>query len=194
MVATYRPDLCPDPEQAAVLYSELVNIMEQHVDLFLIETMSSVAQAEGALRGTANSNKPVWLGLTVKDDQGGLLRSGESVADCAQLIKTYGPDAVLINCSCPEAISDALDIVQTFGIPYGAYANGFTHISESFLQDKPTVDALESRHDLNPEKYTQFALDWIQQGATIVGGCCEVGPEHIRELAMQLQTLGYDID
>jgi len=28
---------------------------------------------------------------------------------------------------------------------------------------------------------------WIKQGATIVGGCCEVGPAHVAELAKRLR-------
>jgi S-methylmethionine-dependent homocysteine/selenocysteine methylase len=41
---------------------------------------------------------------------------------------------------------------------------------------------LKSRSDLNPEEYANFAKDWINSGATLIGGCCEVGPAHIAEL------------
>jgi S-methylmethionine-dependent homocysteine/selenocysteine methylase len=80
-----------------------------------------------------------------------------------------------------------------FGLPFGAYANGFTHISGNFLKNAPTVKELTHRHDLTPEKYTEFAMGWVAQGATIVGGCCEVGPAHIRHLADALRTAGHQI-
>ena len=41
---------------------------------------------------------------------------------------------------------------------------------------------LEARTDLTPEAYANFAQIWIDNGATLVGGCCEVGPAHISEL------------
>jgi homocysteine S-methyltransferase len=100
---------------------------------------------------------------------------------------------VLANCSAPEAMAAALGEIRQFGVPYGAYANGFTHISQDFLKDAPTVDALSARQDLTPEVYARFAMDWVAQGATIVGGCCEVGPAHIAALATALRAAGHKI-
>ena len=90
-------------------------------------------------------------------------------------------------------MGDALIVLCTFGRPFGAYANGFTHISDGFLQDAPTVKELTHRHDLMPAKYADFAMGWVEQGATIVGGCCEVGPAHIAELARQLRHTTHEI-
>ncbi len=191
--ASYRPDICPAPEVAAPLYAELVTMMDARVDLFLIETAASVAQAEGALLGTAGASKPVWLSVTVKDDDGTRLRSGEGVAELAGIVAHYAPEAVLINCARPEAMAAALDILKGFGLPFGAYANGFTGINAAFLKDAPTVDVLQQRSDLGPAAYAEFAMGWVGQGATIVGGCCEVGPAHISELARQLSLAGHRI-
>jgi len=191
--ASYRPDICPPPEEAAEIYAEHVALMKDHVDLFLLETMSSVAQAEGGLLAATGHGKPVWVGVTVDDDDGTKLRSGEPLGDLAPIIERYAPDAVLVNCSRPEAVTMAMDIVAGFGRPFGAYANGFTRISAGFLTAAPTVDALTERTDLGPEAYAKFAMHWVEQGATIVGGCCEVGPAHIEELARALQDAGHRI-
>ena len=86
-----------------------------------------------------------------------------------------------------------MNILATFRYAFGAYANGFTKISDGFLRDAPTVDALEQRQDLSPEAYADFAMDWVAAGATIVGGCCEVGPDHIKELAKRLTDAGHRI-
>lgn len=193
MLASYRPDLNPNPDEAALKFGELVHLMAKRVDLFLVETVSSVQEAEGALRGTQGCGKPVWLALTVQDDDGTRLRSGETLADIAPLIDRFRPDAVLLNCSRPEAISQGLEHLKPLGRPFGAYANGFTHITDAFLKDAPTVDALDHRTDLTPSSYADFAMEWIARGATIVGGCCEVGPDHIAELARRLHAAGHSI-
>lgn len=193
LVASYRPDLCPPVAEAEVKYAEIARLQAPHVDLFLCETMASVEQAEGALRGAAAGGRPVWLSVTVDDADGSRLRSGEPVAALAALIERYHPAAVLVNCSVPEAMAAALAVIAGFGLPFGAYANGFTHITEAFKQDAPTVDALHARSDLTPERYTEFALGWVAQGATIVGGCCEVGPAHIAHLAAALKAAGHRI-
>jgi homocysteine S-methyltransferase len=101
--------------------------------------------------------------------------------------------AIMINCSMPEAIPAAMDILAKGDKPFGAYANGFTKITDGFLTHKPTVDALSARQDLGPEAYAKHAMGWIAQGATIVGGCCEVGPAHIAELARQIRAAGHEV-
>lgn len=193
LLASYRPDLQPDPAEAAVKFAELVGLMSDRVDLFLIETVSSVLEAEGALRGTQGGGKPVWLALSVMDDDGTRLRSGEALGDITPVVAQYKPDALLINCSRPEAIPAALQILSGMGLPFGAYANGFTHISDGFLQDAPTVDTLENRIDLGPAAYAEHVMRWVAKGATIVGGCCEIGPDHIGALAEALRSAGHRI-
>lgn len=193
LLASYRPDLKPDVALAAQRFGEIAEAMAADVDLFLIETVSSVLEAEGDLQGLINAEKPVWLALTVQDEDGLTLRSGEALSDIAPLIEAYAPEAVLVNCSRPEAMPAALDVIAQFGRPFGAYANGFTLISEGFLEDRPTVDALEARQDLGPEAYADHVMSWVDSGATIVGGCCEIGPAHIAELARRLRAGGYDI-
>ena len=193
LLASYRPDLKPDVDAAAEKFSELAGLMQDEVDLFLIETVSSVQEGEGALRGTATAGKPVWLAVSVMDDDGTRLRSGEPLADISGLVDRFNPEAVLVNCSRPEAIPAALDIIATMGRPFGAYANGFTGISQAFLKDAPTVDVLEQRHDLGPKEYADHAMAWVAQGATIVGGCCEVGPDHIETLAKSLRSADHRI-
>ena len=193
LIASYRPDICPSPAEAEELYRDVVAALAPHVDVLLIETMSSVDQADGALRAAMKSGRPVWIAVSVEDFDGSKLRSGENLADLAPVLNRHDTDAILINCSRPEAVSTAVDIVAQFGRPFGAYANGFTKIAQGFLKDAPTVDALQERSDLSPAAYADFAMGWIDQGATIVGGCCEVGPDHIAKLAMRIKAAGHHI-
>lgn len=186
LVQSYRPDLCPPAQEAAQLYEFPVSLLKDHVDLFLLETMASVDQAEGGLRATLGHGSPVWLAVSVSDEDGTKLRSGEPLGDLAPMLAKYMPDAILLNCSRPEAVSQGMPIVAGFGLPFGAYANGFTQISDDFKEAKPTVDTLKSRVDLGPDAYADFAEAWVDMGATIIGGCCEVGPAHIAELKRRL--------
>lgn len=189
--ASYRPDLMPSHEEAVTIYTEVANLLAPHVDLFICETIASVAHARAILQATAATGKPVWLALTVDEADGSKLRSGEPVADVFAVADAAS--AILANCSSPEAIDTAMGILATSGKPFGGYANGFTKISAGFLEDKPTVDALTARKDLGPEEYTRFVMGWIAQGATIVGGCCEVGPAHIAKMAETIKAAGHQI-
>jgi homocysteine S-methyltransferase len=190
--ASYRPDLTEPVAEAAAKYAEIARLMAPHVDLILIETAASVEAAEGAVIGAQAAGKPVWLSVSVDDHDGSKLRSGEPVADLKRLLQ-HPIAALLANCSVPEAMADALAALKPLGKPFGAYANGFTHISGNFLKDAPTVKELTHRHDLTPEKYADFAMAWVKMGASIVGGCCEVGPAHIRHLRDRLTEAGHRI-
>lgn len=180
--ASYRPDLTPDVDLAAAAYAEIIALHDANVDLHMIETASGLKLAQGALAGCVDATKPVWIGLSVDDTDGTLLRSGNPLKDALPLLEKYAPAAVLINCSTPEAVTQALPIVAAQGIPFGAYANGFTKISDAFKVVNQTVDTLTARTDLGPDAYADFAEQWAEMGATIIGGCCEVGPAHIAEL------------
>lgn len=190
--ASYRPDLTEPLAKAAPKYAEIARILGPHVDLILIETAASVEAAEGAVIGALAAGKPVWLSVSVDDRDGTRLRSGEPVADLKRLLQ-HPIAALLANCSVPEAMADAMATLKPLGKPFGAYANGFTHISGNFLKDAPTVKELTHRHDLTAEKYGDFAMAWVDMGATIVGGCCEVGPAHIRHLRERLTAAGHRI-
>ena len=190
--ASYRPDLHPEADAAAPIYAEIAQMIGPSCDLILCETVASLTHAEAVLRGAAAGGKPVWLALTVNDSDGTRLRSGEALADVLDYARA-GAAAVLVNCSTPEAIPAALDVLKECGLPFGAYANAFERITEDFLKDKPTVDALQKRRDMTPEAYADHVMGWVAQGATIVGGCCEVSPAHIAEIARRLTAAGHTI-
>lgn len=190
---SYRPDLTPSVAVSAPIYAEKARLLAPYVDVILLETLSSLGLVEGALIGAQAAGKPVWLSVSVHDRDGGKLRSGEAISGLRDLIAAHPTAAVLANCSMPEAMRDALAELSQMGLPFGAYANGFSEISSLPLPDAVAAPAYSHRHDLTPEKYTEFAMGWIDQGATIVGGCCEVGPAHIRHLAETLVAAGHQI-
>ncbi|MFL4469672.1 homocysteine S-methyltransferase family protein [Tateyamaria armeniaca] len=190
--ASYRPDLHPDPETAVAIFSEVTQLLAQGCDLVICETVASLAHARDVLAAAVTSGKPVWLAMTVKDTDGTHLRSGELVADVLPIAEEKAA-ALLINCAAPEAITTAIHEIKSTTLPFGAYANGFEQIAPGFLKDKPTVDALRTRRDFTPAAYADHVMGWVDAGATIVGGCCEVGPAHIAEIATRLRAAGHII-
>lgn len=191
LVASYRPELSPDYAVSLETYRQIVDVQAPHVDYFMAETIASVKDTRACATAAKESGKPVWFGLTVADDCSGNLRSGEPLDSALTVLNDIGVSATLINCSQPESISACWETLLQHNGPIGAYANAFTSIDK--LNPGGTVDVLQARSDLNPEQYAQVAVDWVEQGAAIVGGCCEVGPEHISVLAARLRDKGYSL-
>ncbi|WP_340102468.1 homocysteine S-methyltransferase family protein [Rhodohalobacter sp. 8-1] len=172
-------------------YEQIVALQEPIVDLFLIETIASIKEAKAASEAALESGKTVYLSFTLSDRQPNQLRSGESIHEALNAMIGYSLDAILFNCSFPETITKGMKSLQHLNIPFGGYANGFTTVEP--LKPGETVGQLSARSDLDEEKYASHVMEWINVGASIVGGCCEVGPSHIEHLHKRIEEEVYGI-
>ena len=189
LVGSYVAEVSLDFEASLADYRQLVALQKDEVDLFLIETISNIAEARAALTAVKEAGTPGFVGLTICDDNSNRLRSGEELSDALDQLLPLGPDGIMVNCSLPEAVSAAMPVLAGLPVPFGGYANGFTSIDA--LRPGGTVASLSARTDLGPEAYADFACSWVEAGATIIGGCCEVGPAHIAHLADRLRNDGH---
>lgn len=178
---SYRPQDRLSATSTSAEYERIVAAQSPHVDLFLCETLPSIEEATLATRAGALSGFPVWCAVTVDEHDGTLLRSGERVGDAAKAVVAEGAQTVLVNCSPPEVVGTALAQIARHTDRFGAYANGFTGVSA--LTEDTTVDVLRRRDDLSPTAYADYAMGWADQGASVIGGCCEITPAHIAEIA-----------
>jgi S-methylmethionine-dependent homocysteine/selenocysteine methylase len=186
---SYRPETF-DAVRAPQLLEVLVKGLAPHVDFWLAETQSSTAEAAAAITAVRNTGLPVWVSYTLRDEAGrqgpAELRSGESVADAVAFSLERGAQAVLFNCSQPEvmdaAVVAARGAVARSGNPaarIGVYANAFEPEPQT---DEPYAGISTMRADMTPEHYLEWAERWVHSGASIIGGCCGIGPEHIAAL------------
>lgn len=189
LFGSYEPDLFR-PDDAPAMLDMLVEAQAANVDLWIGETVSSIAEAMSIIAALdrAGDQKELWMSFTVPDDPPGAevrLRSGESIADAVAAVEEHVA-AVLFNCSPPEAIEVALGHAhEALGsnerrIRTGAYANAFVPKLEGYVANEVV---LGRRDELTPELYADTCSRWIAAGATIVGGCCQMFPEHIEALA-----------
>jgi S-methylmethionine-dependent homocysteine/selenocysteine methylase len=180
---SYRPDLV-DIERARPVLTVLVDALAPHVDHWLAETLSSLSEAELVAELIAGTDKPLWLSFTIDDAHPGTaphLRSGESVTQAAETARRLGAVAILFNCSQPEVMADAVRAARTAApeLRVGVYANAFPPQDEDAEANSGLSDI---RADLDPAGYARFAAAWRDAGASILGGCCGIGPEHIAAL------------
>jgi len=185
LAGSFRPDLVGEIKKIAPLYQEQADLLAPQVDLLLCETMSSASEARAAAMAACNTGKPVWVAWSLHEDQSGNLRSGESIQDAVDMISDLPVSGFLANCSSPESITKAIPHLATIGgALFGGYANAFEPIPEDWELDgsKDSDGLLNIRSDLDPEQYARHVARWLQDGATVVGGCCGTGPAHIARL------------
>ena len=121
----------------------------------------------------------MWVSWTLAEQPGRGLRSGESVAQAYAALADLDIAAFLFNCTTPEAIGQGLVELHTLtDKPIGAYPNRL-HIPAGWTLDN---EVATGRRELSLEQYVLEALRWVELGATIIGGCCGIGPEYIAAL------------
>ena len=188
LFGSYRPDLFIAAEAPGII-DPLIAGLTPHVDLWLAETLGSIAEV-GAVRdaldraGAPANTLPLWISFTLDDFNFGTLRSGEPVGAAVEAAISAGAVAVLFNCSQAEAISAAIDIAVAVAGPraqVGGYANRFVAAHSSTGEANDQISRF--RDDLNPADYCEFVSSWLRSGASLVGGCCGMAPEHIAALA-----------
>jgi len=183
LFASYNPDLNNDYDIALGLYSQIADAQTAGVDILLAETLGSLLEVRAAATALSGRGKPVWISMSLSEDTATpALRSGEALEEALAFLAQQDVDAVLLNCSLPETISAAMPTLAQAKTPFGAYANGFTAIKKLEMGDI-VAEKFSKRSDLTPQGYANFAQTWIDAGATLIGGCCEVGPVHITELS-----------
>lgn len=187
-----------DPASAAPLYAQIVGALDPYVDIWLGETLSCTSEMTVAAQGVAGrgSGQPVWMGFCLPNEwpvDEVLLRSGESTDDIvrAALDAAAPIEGLLFNCSLPEVTGPALralhSSIDAAGASFrtGGYANAFPVAQDDGYQANAVI--FERRTEITAERYAADVVGWVEDGATIVGGCCDMYPEHISALADQFR-------
>lgn len=189
---SYRPELF-DAERAGALTHALYHAQAPYVDLWLVETISSLEEARVIAKAMSISDKPVHFAFTLIDEvtEEAKLRSGESVKEAVTLMLSRQADGLFFNCSIPEVIEQALidttSVINALNatMTLGVYANSFSPI----LSGHQANGTLQEMRHFSPQEYLELAKVWAKRGASVIGGCCGIGPEHIDHLSEWKHTL-----
>jgi homocysteine S-methyltransferase len=183
---SYRPDLVLTEGEALPIYKTLIEGLLPYVDIFLCETISSIQETQNVLKALDLYNKeiPIWLSWTLKEDKKDLLRSGESIEEAFKFAEKYNPEAYLFNCTDPNAISSGLEVLQRLtDKPIGGYPNVFS-VPDGWTLDN---DVVTLKNDLTKASFPSFCQTWKENGASIFGGCCGIGPELMAKMISSLK-------
>ena len=172
----------PAPEVARVNFSEQAEILaEGGCDLIILEMMRDIQYTKIALEAGLKTGLPVWVGFSIKitDDGPVLIFSEEPFANGVEAIAPLGGSVMGIMHTLTEDIEPSLRILKEgWSGPTMIYA----HSGHFVMPNWHFIDII------SPEDYAAEAQKWVQQGVSIIGGCCGIGPEHIRVLKERLPS------
>jgi len=167
----YRPDLSPGAAARAE-HAELARVLaDERVDVILCETFSHPSEAAAAVEAAAQTGIETWVALTAGPDAS--LLTPAAMRSAARACLSAGARAVLVGCTGALHTGPFVDAIAGVSPVFGAYANAGDMGGGLGWEAAPGAAA---------ERYASFATAWLDAGATIVGGCCGTGIEHIARL------------
>ncbi len=183
---TYEAD---DRDEFEIIenFNSQAKALDPYIDFFYFDVWSSIKEVKCGIEAVKEFKKPYLVGLHISE--GSTLPSGESIKQIKNIIdeNTLG---VMLSCVSPENFEKNLLELKGLNIPFGFKLNGFvtTKLEESYTsifigkKSNPN-EILGKRKDLTPIKIQEIAQKFKNAGATILGGCCETSPSHIKAIA-----------
>ena len=180
---TYVPDDRSRDEIINDFYNQ-ASLLAPYVDFFYFDVLSSIREFECGILAIESLKKPFLLGPHVSS--GTCLPSGESVSELARFVRHPQLMGVILSCVSPENADLNVHQLASLGVPFGFKMNAFKQVYQGYAKDFSLcqsgnpADILGHREDLTPPNFSSFAKRFMDLGATIIGGCCEITPNHIQ--------------
>ena len=183
---TYEADNRTEDEIIKNL-NEQAKLLNPYVDFFYFDVWSSIKEFKCGIEAIKEFNKPYLIGIHISE--GTTLPSGENISDIKSIIddQLLG---VMLSCVSPENYEINLKELKSLKVPFGFKINGFittkpkNGYSSTFTKSNGNPNEfLGQRRDLTPEKISEIVKKFKDNGATILGGCCETRPSHIDAMA-----------
>jgi len=184
---TYEADE-RNEEDITETFNEQARLLNPYVDFFYFDVWSSIKEFKCGIKAIKEFKKPYLIGIHISE--GTKLPSGEKISD----IKSILDDqllGVMLSCVSPENYEKNLEEVKNLNVPFGFKLNGFMttkpkdgYTSSYFKNSGGNPNEfLGQRHDLTPDVIRKIVKNFKQNGATILGGCCETRPAHIKAMS-----------
>ena len=168
-------------------FNEQAKLLNPYVDFFYFDVWSSIKEFKCGIKAIREFNKPYLIGIHISE--GVYLPSGEKISDIKNIVddKLLG---IMLSCVSTENYEINLEELKSLNVPFGFKVNGFIttkpkngYTSTFGKSNGNPNEFLGQREDLTPNKLREFAKKFKNNGATILGGCCEIRPSHIKAFA-----------
>ena len=186
---TYESDLGKDLDSIEKNFYDQAKILKNGIDFFYLDVMSSGLECEIAIKTIESFNLPVLVGVHLRDN--GLLPSGEKIEDIVKNYKNKNWLGIIMACVSPKAYEIVANNLKKIDIPYGFKLNAFKKIPYGYTVASKDAwgnagnpnTVLGINTELNETRFYEYAKKFMENGATILGGCCEIRPSHIKEIS-----------
>ena len=172
-------------EHAEGLRRQAEWLAEAGVDLLVLEMLRDIEWSGPAVDAALSVGLPVWSGFSCEVKQDGALTTQGMVfertpfEDALRAVTGRGEMLVAVMHSEIDDTGPGLECARrTCEAPLGAWPNCGT-IEPPHWQFENVA---------TPEAFADVAVRWVEDGVKVIGGCCGLGPDHIRAVAERLRS------
>ena len=154
---------------------QIIQGVKSGADIILFETMTDLYELKaGVLAAKENSDLPIFCTMTFEEN--GRTFTGCLPEAMVLVLEGLGVDALGVNCSLgPKQLKPVIkEICNLSNIPVMVQPNA----------GLPTLSVNnETKYDVTKEEFAETLCGFIDDGVSIIGGCCGTTPDYIKELA-----------
>lgn len=156
-------------------HAEKIRVLESTgVDFLAFETIPSLREIKILSELIPKIKKLCWVSFSCKNAV--FLNDGNRIVDAVKICSsTKNLFALGVNCTAPKHISDIINNIHPFVKDKKIIV--YPNSGEIYLPESKTWKGIS-----DPEVFQKMALEWLDLGVHVMGGCCRIGPDHISKL------------
>lgn len=162
-------------DAAAAFAEQAAALAAGGVDALWLETLSSPAELDAAVKGAAETGLPIVCTMTF--DSAGRTMMGLSPADYAELCRGLAPRPIAYGANCGVGAAELLQSIHAML----AISQGDVLVAKANCGIPAYVDG-ELVYSGTVEVMAEYAVLARDLGVRIVGGCCGTTAAHIRAM------------
>lgn len=176
--AKVDPSKIPSEAEISDAFHSLAHTAKRTgVELILLEMMYEPKRTKLAVEAALSTGLPVWFGMSARRGADGQVKAFHHledlpIAEIIKLVPPQGIDAVGVMHTGAEVVSDTLVEIKRH---YKGTLSAYPDSGYFEMPDWKFVDIIP------PYRYGEFVHQWLNDGVQMIGGCCGLGLDHIRE-------------
>jgi 5-methyltetrahydrofolate--homocysteine methyltransferase len=158
--------------------TQISSLVTAGVDGIIIETMYDLRELKAAVLALKDTAPGIPRLCQMSFNEEGRTSLGTDSLSCATVLE--GIDAHVIGANCSVGPASLVAVMQKMA---GITCN---FLSVQPNAGFPTIREGKVFYPATPEYMASFVKSFVDEGVSIIGGCCGTNPSHIREIATRL--------
>jgi len=177
----YRGAYAISEKKLESFHLEQIKILDaSNADFLAFETIPSLVEIKILSRLLIDTVKPAWISFSCKDEL--YLNDGEKISKAAKILANHpSVFAIGVNCTAPKHITSIIKTLKNSAPDKRIIV--YPNSGEVYLADSKSWQGIS-----DPNLFQRMAKEWFENGADILGGCCRIGPDHIRKIKALIES------